>query len=69
MQSMCKHNILINGWMELISTALIKTITLHWERCSSSGGKQLETQPKSSKYKMHQLLLPDFPVLYSSTAP
>jgi len=57
MKSMCKHNILINGWMELTLTALIKAIILHWGRDISSGDKQLETQQKSSKFKMHQLPL------------
>ena len=55
MKSMCKHNILINQWMELTLTALIKAIVLHWGRGSSSGDKQLETQQKSSKFKMRQL--------------
>ena len=36
-------------------TALIKVIILYWWRGSRSGAKQLETQQKSSKFKMHQL--------------
>ena len=55
MKSMCKYNILINLWMELTLTALIKTIILCWGRGSSSGDKQLKTQQKSSKFEMHQL--------------
>ena len=46
--------------MELTLTALIKAIMLHWggRGGSSSGDTQLETQEKSCKFKMHQLLLP-----------
>ena len=55
MKSMCKRNFFINSWMELTLTALIKAIILHWGRGSSSGDKQLKTQQKSSKFKMHQL--------------
>ena len=29
---MCKQNILINSWMELTLTTLIKAIVLHWGR-------------------------------------
>ena len=54
MKSMCKRNFFINSWMELTLTALIKAIILHWGRGSSSGDKQLKTQQKSSKFKMHQ---------------
>ena len=42
MESTCKHNILINGWMDPTLTALIKAIILHWGRGSSSGDKQLK---------------------------
>ena len=42
----------------MILTALMKAIILHWGRGSSSDDKQLETQQKSSKFKMHQLPLP-----------
>ena len=44
--------------MELTLIGLIKAIILHCGRGSSSGDKQLETQQKSSKFKMHQLPLP-----------
>ena len=51
--------------MELTLTALIKAIILHWGRGSSAGDKQLETQQKSSKFKMHQLPSPLPPPLPS----
>ena len=53
-KSACKHNFPVNSWMELTLTASIKAIILHWGRGSSSGDKRLETQQKSSKFKMHQ---------------
>ena len=53
-KSACKHNFSVNSWMELTLTASIKAIILHWGRGSSSGDKQLETQQKSNKFKMHQ---------------
>ena len=53
-KSACKHNFSVNSWMELTLTASIKAIILHWGRGSSSGDKRLETQQKSSKFKMHQ---------------
>ena len=37
--------------MELISTALIKTITLHWERCSSSGVNNLKLSKSQANTK------------------
>ena len=43
--------------MELTLTALINAM-IYWLRGSSSGDKQLEFQQKSSKFKMHQPLLP-----------
>ena len=44
--------------MELTLTVLMKAIMLHWGGGSSSGDKQLETQEKYCKFKMHQLPLP-----------
>ena len=53
--------------MELTLTVLMKAIMLHWGGGgggggSSSGDKQLETQEKYCKFKMHQLLPPSFHV-------
>ena len=64
-KSACKHNFYVNSWMELTLTASIKAIILHWGRGSSSGDKRLETQQKSSKFKMHQPSPPSlFPCNY-----
>ena len=62
MKSMCKRNLFINSWVDITLTALIKAIILHWGRGSSSGDKQLETQQKSSKFKMRQPPPPHLPL-------
>ena len=38
MKSMCKQNILINSWMELTLTTLIKAIVLHTGEGGRGGG-------------------------------